>query len=325
MPSLMLTAESGRLTYGNITNQKISFLSAIIACKILDATLVVPEWHRGDQQYVPLASLWDADHFLRQAAAERVDVLLPASSGSRKWDCKGGSQSFATRLERFGDGRENVLCVTPYEMFYELWKQNLTEQESKLQGGLLMHQIIAGSQRFAEARRWLKPSRRLARRARLIVDRLVPRGEQFFGVHLRIEEDFVHACSVWKTRINDTRCFLQVQEIAEQLQRKGVLKGSLLYVFPPRNLKAMSALCGHVYRCIQRESVDPGGDLAYNEVALLDFAVVEHASGAFGNVYSTMSVELVASAHADAKPGAFLNFPCPSQPSSLHHAELFCP
>ena len=304
-------AENGRLTYGNLNNQRIAFYAAIITCKHLNASLVMPRWHIGGSQYVHFSHLWDADNLLRQAAADGVTVVVP--SFSEGLDCADGKMQddLDTRMSLLNSGRQSTLCVKSYELFYELWKHNLTARESQNQGGLLMHTVVAESIQFAQARHWLKPSRSIEERAHSIVKALVKEDQDFYGIHVRTESDFVNACSAWEPRINGLRCWLGIHEYAAELEHHGIQQGSLLLIFPAQAPDSLSALCGAKYTCIHRDMVDPAHGLAYNEKALLDYAMAGHAAGAFGNIYSTMSVELVANARANGKLGAFLNTPCP--------------
>ena len=305
-------AEAGKLTYGNLNNQKIGFYAAIIASKQFNATLVMPQW--STPEFVPFTHLWDADHFLRSADAAGIPVLIPSALESMSaCSPEDVRDSLVARQQLFESGTTSTLCVKSSEAFYDLWKYNLhlTEEEMVNEGALLMHAIVAKNAHFADARKWLVPSRYLARRAHHIVNELTG-GEPFYSVHVRTEGDFVHACKVWDARIDSLQCFLTVGEIAEELEQR-IPHGSLLYVFPPQSPEALHELCNNRYKCIHRDSIDPALELAYNERALLDSAVVGHAAGAYGNIYSTMSVEVVASAWADGKPGAFLNTPCPEQ------------
>ena len=263
--------------------------------------------------------LWDADNLLRRATANGVTVLKGASVKDKD-DCVAYvmQESLDRRKSAFESRERNTLCVTSFELFHEVWKWNLDRTMSQFQGAF-PQTVVAKSPQFAEARLWLMPSQWVAERAQKVVDDLIIGEQSFYGVHVRTESDFAHACNVWDTRIDGLRCWLDVHEIAEELEKHGVLQGSLLYVFPAQDLENLSALCGAKYRCLHRDMVDPAQDLAYNEKALLDYAIVEQAAGAFGNIYSTMSVELIASAQAIAKPAAYLNTPCPELSSLAQH------
>ena len=313
------TAEKGRLTYGNLNNQRIAFCAAIIACKHFKASLVMPLWHIGGNQYVHFGHLWDADNLLRRAAADGVTIATPGLAKNMD-ECAAEvmQESLDTRMSVFKSKQQSTLCVTSSELFYEIWKQNLTEREKQIQGAF-PQTIVAESAQFAEARHWLMPSRWVAKRAKKVVENLVSSNQTFYGIHIRTEGDFAHACSVWDARIDGLRCWLDIYDIADEVDKHGVVGGSLLYVFPAQDLENLSALCGAKYRCIHRDMADPAQDLAYNEKALLDYAIVGQAAGVFGNIYSTMSVEVIASARANAKPAAYLNTPCPESSTLAAH------
>ena len=278
---------------------RISFYGAVISCRHLQATLVLPNlWQAQHDRWVAFSRLWDAGHLIEHAAASGVSLLLVPEE-ARKEMCPSES--------------ENITCMTPQHLFYHAWKFELTEEESHYQDTLQMHKTVANSLQFAEARKWLKPASYFEDRAQAVVGTLLGDNEAFdAAVHLRTEGDFVHACTVWP-RIDGLRCMMNDVEIAEALQGQGVAPGCLLYIFPSAASEAVSTLCQQ-YRCTHRGEVDAAEDLLYNERALLDFSIAVHASAAYGNIYSTMSVELVATMRAEGKPAAFLNPPCPADP-----------
>lgn len=285
-------------------------MSAIIASKQLSATLVMPEWDLGGGHFAAAGRLWDMDHLLMCAAKDQVSLLFPAASGSRTTcspQIEGGDIN--ARLADFENNITQVLCVTSNELFYNVWQQNLTEDEQKYTGALRMHKLVAQNRLFVEARQWLQPSEHLARRARQILSELNLDNTAFYAVHLRFEEDFVHACSVW-SRFDDLKCMVTAEETAQQLEGHGVPHGSVLYLFPPQSAPAMATVCQGKYNCIARNAISPGVS-DHNMQALLDYAIALHSTGAVGNIYSSMGVELVASIQAQGKPAWFVNPPCP--------------
>ena len=278
----------------------------------------MPQWqgHLEDGQPLPFNHLWDVDHILHQATASGVSILM-LPEGARAHLCpstaEGSGQELASHLQQFMAVGEGTLCVSPNEAFYHLWKFNLTAEESRNQAPVQMHKTVAHSAQFAEARRWLKPAQPFRDRAQAIVTALL--GEKrFAALHFRVEKDFIWACSLWP-KIDGLQCMMHDAEIAEALLEQGVAAGSMLYLFPSPAPDAVLTLCQR-FSCVHRGGLDAADDLLYNERALLDFTVAMHASAAYGNIYSTMSVELVASTMAKGRPAAFLNPPCPPGPET---------
>lgn len=276
----------------------------------------MPQWRTQDDHYVQFDHLWDPGHLLKHASSDGVSILFPSAPEIKlKCTYNAARIDLEARLAQFKSGIERILCVDSAELYHTFWNFELTEVETAHQGFLLMHKVVAESKQFASARMWLRPSRPFAKRAYQILTDLLPADKEFYAVHVRIEEDFVNACKAWSERIDGLRCMLGVQEIADELEKHGVQQRSVLYIFPWQSFDVVSLLCRERYKCIYRDEVDTARDLAFNEKALLDFAIARHSAGAFGNIYSTMSVELIASLRAEGKPASFLNTACPKDSS----------
>jgi hypothetical protein len=175
--------------FGNLNNQRISFFAAVISCKHLQATLVMPHWHIQEGVLVPFSRLWDAEHLLQQATANGVGILLPAAADASTRMCPAATDraSLPERLAQFSSGAAGTLCATPQEAFFQLWQHGLTEEETQNQGFLLMHKVVAHSTQFAEARAWLRPAKAFVDRAQRIVSSLVMEAGSFIALHLRTE------------------------------------------------------------------------------------------------------------------------------------------
>ena len=297
--------------FSNLNNQKISFMAALIAAKHLDVGLVMPPWRRshGDSGIL-FNEFWDADHLLRQAALDHVAVYTHAHNNASDL-CPGtfADTSFEARVEAFHAGTTDTLCTTATENFYTLWKLGHEGEEDRQLLVEHIHKIVLNSKVFAHARKWLRPSLQYRDRATAVLKQLVPHNEGFVAVHLRLETDFVIACGLWD-RIDDLRCLLTVEEMAAQIEKHGVRRGSLLYVFPVEHKEALVPLCHDKFKCLERGDVGVHEQLQTNEGALLDFTIAMQSELFLGNLYSTMSIELVATMRAEGKRGEFLNPPC---------------
>ena len=302
--------------FSNLNNQKISFMAAVIAAKHLDVGLVMPAWRRSHADHgITFNEFWDADHLLRQAALEHVAIhALSHDNASDLCPDTFAETSFEARVETFRDGTTDTLCTSATENFYSLWRLGHDREEDKqlLQGytcDACIHKIVLNSRLFAAARKWLRPSLQYRDRAAAVVKLVLPHNEPFVALHLRTEADFVTACGLWD-KIDDLRCLLTVEEIAVQVEKHGVKQGSRLYIFPVEQKEALAPLCHDKYQCLERGDAGVHEQLQNNEGALLDFTIAMQADLFLGNLYSTMSVELVASMRAEGKRGEFLNYPC---------------
>ena len=299
--------------------------AAITGSKHFNATLVLPQWNIGDPnnvQLVETSHLWDTARLLEHAAEEGISVMFPTvAERSRMCSSKPIGIRLESRLPAFAAGEYDTMCVSGGELFAALWKQDLLEEEVRGQGFLLSERIFLNSGRFAAARKWLQPTRQITERAQHVMRTLLTSRERFYAVHVRTEDDddFADACagrgpSPFNAGIGDMKCTLSMQEIAGQLQLQGVESGSFLYVFPWQADK-VAPLCQDAYQCIHRGMVDQAHDLHDYGRALLDFEIAMTSDGVFGNIYSTASVELVASMRARNKKAAFLNTTCSKEPS----------
>ena len=215
--------------------------SAIVGSKHFNATLVMPQWNIGDPnnvQLVDTSHLWDTATLLEHAAEEGVSIMFPTvAERSRMCSSEPSGVRLDSRLPAFAAGEYDTICVRGRDLFAAVWMQDLTEKEVQSQGFLNWHEILLHSGRYAAAREWFQPTLRMTERAQHIIRTLLTSRERFHAVHVCTEDDFADARaergpSPSNVQIDDMKCMLGMQEIADQLQLQGVEPGSFLYVFP---------------------------------------------------------------------------------------------
>ena len=125
--------------------------SAIIGSKRFNATLVLPQWNIGDPnnvQLVETSHLWDTATLLEHAAEEGVSVMFPTvADHSRMCSSKPSGIRPESRLPAFAAGEYDTMCVGGSDLFTDLWKQDLTEDEVQSQGFLVSQKIFLGGGR----------------------------------------------------------------------------------------------------------------------------------------------------------------------------------
>ena len=130
------------------------------------------------------------------------------------------------------------------------------------------------------------------------------------------------ACPEWENVIDGLACIIPADVALETLQTiLRVPEQTLLFIVPPHPLESLGQLCT-VYRCTHRELLpdykQATEGLPPMMIAQHNFAVAMKAARAFGNIYSSWSIELIANMRMAGKPADMLNRPpchqreCPS-------------
>ena len=168
--------------------------------------------------------LWDTATLIEHAAEESVSIMFPtAAERSSMCSSEPIVVSLDSRLPAFAAGEYDTICVSGGDLFADLWKQGLVEEEVQSPAFPVWHKAFLNSRRFAAARKWLQPTWQITNRVHYIVRTLLTSKESFYAIHVSPEDDFADACpgmgpKPFDARIEDLKCMLSMPEIAEQLQ-----------------------------------------------------------------------------------------------------------
>ena len=174
------------------------------------------------------------------------------------------------------------------------------------------HKWYLDNSQFQWARKFLQPAKHILRRAEFAASEIhaLYSAKYFFAVHFR-QGDFQQACPSWEGAIDNLRCMISADEAFHAIHtRFKVPEQSVLFILPPHPLESLGQLC-EVYKCTHRELLPhfkhATEDLTETEVAQSQFALAMQSARAFGNIYSSYSVELIANMRLAGKPADIMN------------------
>ena len=307
--------------FENLSNQRLSFFAGLMAAKALNSSFILNKWNDGNVKTRvrrrPFQYFWSFEHLLEIAKQEGIEILqgLP---NAHKSECLAqllSSESLQLKIENMKSGRVAILCATPQETFHDLWREGHLGRSEFLFHGLSEHKTFDSSPEFMHYRTFLRPASKFVSASDRIIQRLRRELgiEEFFAIHVRLEKDFTDACRVWD-RIDNLKCHITEDEMVNELLNKhSVSIGAPVYVASGLPSESLPTLCS-TFRCFQKTDVWTSDALAPfgNSLALIDLTICSHASQAFGNIYSTFSVELAAAIRSVGRHAAYYNMPCPS-------------
>lgn len=177
----------------------------------------------------------------------------------------------------------------------------------------LSHRYLENSH-FQWARKFFRPAEYIRRRAELAAAeiRSVYDTQYYFAMHYR-QGDFNQACPGWGDAIDGLACMIPSDVAISTLHKVlQVPEQTVLFIVPPQPEESLGQLC-KVYRCTHRELLP-----AYKQateglpdmmLSQHNFAVAMESARAFGNMYSSWSVELIATMRMAGKPADMMNRP----------------
>lgn len=164
---------------------------------------------------------------------------------------------------------------------------------------LLFHKWYLDSHHFHWARSFFKPSKDIIAIAEDAAREIqtIYNVSHFYAMHFR-QGDFQDVCGVWGDVIDRLKCVYSPDQALQVLQHNfRVPRQAVVFVVPSYPLQSLGRLC-QVYRCAHRELLPlflhATEGLSAMVLAQHQFAVAMRSAHAFGNVYSSWSVELLA-------------------------------
>ena len=164
---------------------------------------------------------------------------------------------------------------------------------------LVFHKWYLDDVDFHWARSFFKPAKEILAAAQNAAQeiRTIHNVSYFYAMHFR-QGDFRDVCGVWGDVIDGLKCLHSPDEALQALQHHfQVPKQAALYIVPPYPLQSLGRLCQY-YRCTHRELLPSflhaTKGLSAMILAQHQFAVAMQSAHAFGNIYSSWSVELIA-------------------------------
>jgi hypothetical protein len=142
-------------------------------------------------------------------------------------------------------------------------------------------------------------------------------GSPVYGVHARLEEDWVRGCSVGlrvERMALQLECYVNESSIASYMTEHGVKAGAAVYVSSGLTREHFPTLC-HLFTCLFK------GDVVsiplqlqplfmkQTIAAYLDTLIIESVDHFFGNRYSTFSAFIQHEMKLRNKPTSFYNKP----------------
>ena len=175
------------------------------------------------------------------------------------------------------------------------------------------HKWYLNSGHFHWARSYLRPSPRILQQAKEAASEIhaLYGVSYFFALHHR-QGDFASACNAWgDTAIDGMKCYVSPNETYDVLYRVyRIPERVVLLIAPPQPLHSLGKLC-QSYQCVHREMLPhfmkATEGLMPMVLAQYQFALAMQSARAFGNIYSSWSVELVANMRLAGKPADVIN------------------
>ena len=297
----------------------MSFLAGLMAAKALNSSFVLTHWSDGNVKVGvhrrPFQFFWDIEHLKEEAQHEGIKIIteFPELLKERCLAQFLSSESLELKIGKLKAGREVALCTTPQESFHQLWRLPLKATADSMLHGLSEHKVFHQNLLFEKYRKFLTPAPRFVSTSLHIVEQIRARFgiKEFSAVHVRLEQDFIDACHVWD-RIDNLKCHIMEAELLHELKfTHGLPDKAPVYIASGLPSKSFVALCS-TFVCIQKADVWRAGKLSSfgNSLALLDLVICSQAHQAFGNIYSTFSIELAAAMRSSGRHAAFYNTPC---------------
>ena len=298
---------------GGLTNQRLSFLSGIVAAATLQQlTLVLPSWHErkfamagtmaSEGIIYPFQHFYKTQPFMELAHRHNFSIvsLLPATK----------SQACIAQLSAIDDATITnaittkwasdfgVICMTPGNMFFHadvLWGDKQPPPG-------LWDEMSAAFQPADQFQSLLNE-----------VVKLVP---LFVTVHVRVEEDMQKHCNdnhgSGGQPFHDGRlCALTQQHYLDFLKKAGVDTETRLFIASGTPFTELTTLCAD-FECFDQSTFEfvEAMSFSYMETAYFDFLLAMQGTSFYGSLSSTFSMQLHGMFKQDHKPADYVNPYC---------------
>lgn len=299
---------------GGLTNQRLCFISGLIAAAAEKFVLVLPSWHeRKFEMAGTIVSenvIYPFEHFYKkepfaQFAAQYNFSIADAVPTTRSQACIAQLSAIDSATPSYDTVQQwskayGVVCMTPGNMFFHpsgLWNDK-----------------PAPAELWDNAVNAFEPSDLFASAIDKAIQAMPT--ETFVTVHVRVEEDMQIHCrshhgDAGSNFHDGRRCALWQQDYITALQSTGVPSGTTLFIASGSSLEELQELCT-AFVCFDQTSLGSADSFSYMEKAFFDYSMAEQGSAFYGSMSSTFSMQLYGSFAARKKPAYYANPYCPN-------------